>query len=244
MAQPEADAGVTPSRIERVERSRLSDSVAAQLTQLITENAYRIGEKLPSERILSEQFGVSRSSMREAIRSLETNGLVSSTHGVGVFVINNKVDTPAVRDLMVFDDFTVAELFEIRRTLEGDASALAARRMTPSDVVELDRILTDCTNPELSNERFVELDVQLHQTAVRAARNRLMSRLYHELEPLLIEYSRRVIALPGRRETAHQGHIRIVEAMKSGDPTAARRAALAHIHDVEDDISRYLAEAE
>lgn len=244
MTELNGQTGSPPPRIERVERSRLSDSVAAQLTQLITQNVYRVGERLPSERILSEQFGVSRSSMREAIRSIETNGLVSSTHGVGVFVTSNTIEMPTQRDLMVFEDFTVTELFEIRRTLEGEAAFLAGERRTPSDEADLDEILTDCLRPGLTNEGFVELDVKLHQAVARAADNRLLLRLYVSLEPLLLEYSQRVISLPGRRETAHHGHALIVDAVKSGHALEARKAALAHISDVEADIIEFLSESE
>lgn len=244
MTQRNGQSGTPQSQIERVERSRLSDSVAAQLTQLITQNVYQVGEKLPPERVLSEQFGVSRSSMREAIRSIESSGLVSSAHGVGVFVISNTMETPTQRDFLIFEDFTVAELFEIRRTLEGEAAFLAGERRTPPDEADLDQILAACLQPGLTNEGFVELDVRLHQAVARAAANRLLLRLYVSLEPLLLEYSRRIISLPGRRETAHNGHTLIVEAVKSGDGLQAREAALAHIRDVEADITKFLSEPE
>lgn len=242
MTEPNGQSGTAQSRIERVERKRLSDSVAAQLTELITQNVYRAGEKLPPERVLSEQFGVSRSSMREAIRSIESSGLVSSSHGVGVFVISNTMETLSQRDFLVFEDFTVKELFEIRRTLEGEAAFLAAERRTPPDETDLDQILTECLRPGLTDEGFVELDVKLHQAVARAAKNRLLLRLYVSLEPLLLEYSRRVISLSGRRETAHHGHTIIVEAVKGGHAVQAREAALAHIRDVEADIIKFLSE--
>lgn len=97
------------NRIERVARLRVSDSVAAQLTQLITNGVYAVGEKLPAERVLADEFGVSRSSMREAIRGIEASGLVSSSHGVGVFVVSNTVAAQGQSDLLVFEDFTVPE---------------------------------------------------------------------------------------------------------------------------------------
>lgn len=230
----------SPNRIERVNRLRVSDSVAAQLTQLITKGAYQVGEKLPSERVLSDQFGVSRSSMREAIRGIESSGLVSSSHGVGVFVVKNTLDTPGAPEILIFDDFTVPELFEVRRTLEGEAAALAANRKGAADTDEMERLLHECADPELTDAEFVQLDISLHQAVAKAAKNGLLAKLYGSLEPLLLEYSRRIIAIPGRREHAHNGHVAIVEAIVAGRARDARTAAVAHIRDVEEDIMKFM----
>lgn len=230
------------NRIERVARLRVSDSVAAQLTQLITTGAYAVGEKLPAERVLSDQFGVSRSSMREAIRSVESSGLVSSSHGVGVFVVSNTVATHGQSDLLVFEDFTVPELFEVRRMIERDAAGWAAQRINPAAASELQSIIEKCSDPDLSDEDFVQLDIKLHQTIAKASRNDLLATIYGGLEPMLLKYSLRVISLPGRREDSHAGHGRIVDAIVAGRVREAREAAVAHIRDVERDIAKNLAQ--
>jgi GntR family transcriptional repressor for pyruvate dehydrogenase complex len=235
-----AQAGtVEASRIERVERLRVSDSVAAQLIRLITKKAYEVGEKLPPERVLSEQFGVSRSSMREAIRGMEASGLVSSIHGVGVFVVSNTLEPQLQPYMLVFDDFTVPDLFEVRRTLEGDAAALAARRMRPGEATEMEEILHKCSDPATSDDDFVKLDVRLHQAVAEASKNGMLATLTRSLEPLTLEYSRRVITLPGRREKAHEGHAKIVQAIVARNARNARNAAVAHIRAVEQDILKY-----
>lgn len=230
------------SKIERVERLRVSDSVAAQLTKLITNGTYAVGEKLPAERVLAEEFGVSRSSMREAIRGIEASGLVSSSHGVGVFVISNAVATQGQNDLLVFDDFTVPELFEVRRMIERDAAGWAAQRITPAVTSELQNIIEKCSDPDLSDEDFVQLDIKLHQTIAKASRNELLATIYGGLEPMLLKYSLRVISLPGRREDSHAGHGKIVDAIVAGRVREAREAAVAHIRDVERDIAKNLAQ--
>ena len=242
MTKPTTEIEV-PQQIERVNRLRVSDSVAAQLTQLIIKGAYEVGEKLPSERVLSEQFGVSRSSMREAIRGIESNGLVNSSHGVGVFVVKNTLDTPETPEILIFDDFTVPELFEVRRTLEGEAAALAAGRRAPADTDEMARLLRACVDTDLTDAEFVQLDIELHQAVAAASKNGLLAKLYGTLEPLLVEYSRRVIAIPGRREHAHDGHVAIVEAIVAGRARDARTAAVAHIRDVEEDILRFMKDS-
>ena len=230
------------NRIERVARLRVSDSVAAQLTQLITNGVYAVGEKLPAERVLADEFGVSRSSMREAIRGIEASGLVSSSHGVGVFVVSNTVAAQGQSDLLVFEDFTVPELFEVRRMIERDAAGWAAQRITPATTAALESMMEKCSDPELSDEEFVQLDIQLHQTIAKASKNELVATIYGSLEPMLTKYSLRVISLPGRREDSHAGHGKIVDAIVAGRVREARDAAVAHIRDVERDIAKNLAQ--
>lgn len=229
------------SKIERVERLKVSDSVAAQLVQLITRGSYAVGEKLPSERVLAEEFGVSRSSMREAIRGIEATGMLNSSHGVGVFVVSNSLPAQTQSNLLVFDEFTVPDLFEVRRMIERDAAGWAAQRITPSIVAELEDIIEKSGSPDLSDEDFVQLDVKLHQTIAKASRNGLLATIYGALEPAMLKYSLRVISLPGRRDHAHVGHQRIVDAITGGRVRDARSAAAAHISDVERDIAKSLA---
>lgn len=235
--------GIGPGDIKPVRRLKVSDSVAAQLEQLITRGDIRPGEKLPPERVLAERFGVGRSSMREAIRVVEASGLLRTDHGRGVFVVSDKKAMPKLSDLLVFDDFTVPELFEVRLSLEPDAASMAARRITAPEVADLQRILTEAENPQLSDDAFVKLDAELHRTIVAATKNTLLLRLMESIEPLFFTYSNRVIKLPGRRAHAHAGHVALVQAIVGHRVRDARSAALSHIRDVERDIAEQLDQA-
>ncbi|TVT24993.1 FadR family transcriptional regulator [Amycolatopsis acidiphila] len=232
------------SRIQPVRRLKVSDSVAAQLEQLIEQGDYQPGDKLPPERALAEQFGVGRSSMREALRLVEANGLLRTEHGIGVFVVSNTKRAPILSELLLFDDFTVPELFEARLSLERDAAGAAAKRITADEAEELRRILDEAGNPALSNDAFVKLDADLHRAIVKATKNRIWQRVYESIEPLFITYSHRVIQLPGRRETAHNSHRRIVAAILSRSVREARSAAVTHIREVEREIVKHLDPAE
>jgi GntR family transcriptional repressor for pyruvate dehydrogenase complex len=233
-------SGIGPGDIQPVRRLKVADSVAAQLEQLITRGDIKPGEKLPPERVLAEQFGVGRSSMREAIRVVEANGMLRTDHGRGVFVVSDKKAMPKLADLLVFDDFTVPDLFEVRLSLEPDAAGLAARRITASQVTDLQRILTEAENPQLSDDAFVKLDAELHRAIVEATKNTLLLRLMESIEPLFYKYSHRVIKLPGRRAHAHAGHMAIVQAITAHRVRDARTAATTHIRDVERDIAEHL----
>jgi GntR family transcriptional repressor for pyruvate dehydrogenase complex len=203
-----------------------------------------VGEKVPSERALAEQFGVGRSSMREALRILESNGLVRIDHGIGVFVTSNVKRAPARTDSLVVDGYTIPELFEVRLAFERDAAGMAAKRITPTEAARLEAILERAEAPGLTNAEFIELDAELHRTIVHATKNKLLISIFESIEPLFMAYSHRVIELNGRRDAAHAGHKNIVTAVVSRRAADARRAIVTHVREVERDIVDQLAHAE
>ena len=222
---------------ERVRRFKVADAVAAQLRRSIEAADYAVGDPLPPERVLAESFGVGRSSMREAMRSLESEGLIRIAHGVGAFV----VDQAEVREvdgssIMVVGEYTVPELFEVREPLERTAAGLAARRITPEEVEELRGLLATMGSPETSDADFIQLDAQLHLAIARASRNPLLESVMRHLQPHFFAYSEQVFVLPDRRRHAHLGHVAIVDSLAAKKVTAARSAAVAHIREVEQEI--------
>lgn len=225
-----------PARIEPVSRLKVADSVAAQLVRLVTGGAYQPGERLPAERDLAAQFGVGRSSMREALRSVEADGLLRIEHGVGAFVQERENRDGFGRRILVAGDYTVPELFELRLPLERDAAGLAARRSADDDIVRLNAILAEAGDPDTSDTRFIELDAELHRTIARATRNTLFHDVMVSMETLFFTYSRQVMILPDRRARAHAGHERIVAAITGRRVREARAAAVNHIRDVERDL--------
>lgn len=236
--------GLMPSErsaIQPVSRLKVADSVAAQLERLITQGEFEPGRKLPAERALADQFGVGRSSMREALRVVEAHGLVRIEHGVGVFVQDPHHDDAVQSRLLVFDKFTLPDLIEVRRALEPLAAGLAAKHLTDKLAERLTDLVDQSSQPGLSNDAFVELDALLHRTIAEASQNALLSWIYESIEPLFLAYSHRVIELPGRRSVAHCGHALIVEAIKGRRGREAREAAAQHIRDVERDVVEELA---
>ncbi|GLL16267.1 GntR family transcriptional regulator [Pseudonocardia halophobica] len=226
--------------IEPVRRLKVADSVAEQLELMITRGDFKPGDKLPPERALADQFGVGRSSMREAIRVVEANGMLRTDHGIGVFVVSSSRRQPDLSQLLELDEYTVSELFEVRITLERDAAGLAARRASPEEAAELQDVLTAMADPGLSDDAFVALDADLHRGIARLTKNSLLLKLHSTVEPLFLAYSHQVIGLPGRREAANAGHRQIVEAVIGGRVRDARTAAVRHIRDVERDIVSHL----
>lgn len=226
--------------INRVRRLKVSDTVAVQLERLIIEGSYLPGDKLPAERELAERFAVGRSTMREALRIVESSGLVRVEHGIGVFVISNVKHRHSTDLLMVDESITVSELFEVRRPIEREAAGLASSRINPVELTQLHRIIAEASDLGISDAEFIKLDHLLHRSVAIATKNALLVRLIDSIAPLFLQYSEKVISLPGRREAAHSGHIAIVDAIAKRQPVEARRAALRHINAVEKDIVNQL----
>jgi GntR family transcriptional repressor for pyruvate dehydrogenase complex len=235
----------SPMRIQPVRRLKLSDSVAAELERMILRGDYEIGGRLPSERELADQFGVGRSSMREALRLVEASGLLRIDHGRGVFVAATKKRPPTGDfELRVIDDVTVPELFEVRLAMEGESAGLAARRLTPPEADELQRIVAAAAEPSVGDEDFVTHDARVHRAIATASKNKLLLQIFESIEPLFFTYSYRVIQLPGRRVVAQYGHEQIVQAIVARRPRDARNAMVKHLREVQRDIVEHLEQSD
>src|SRR3990167_6105938 len=136
--EPEMD--VAPIR-----STRIYEEIVRQVKQMITEGRLKSGDQLPPERDLAEKFRVSRTSVREALRALESLGLLEIRPGEGTFVREVSVEAliEPLALLMVSQRETIGELFEARRVLEPAIAALAAARATPEEVQEMERILEE-----------------------------------------------------------------------------------------------------
>jgi GntR family transcriptional repressor for pyruvate dehydrogenase complex len=207
---------------------RVSDDVARRLRQRVSEGEYAVGEKLPAEQELAAEFGVGRSSMREAVRTLQAAGYLRSTHGVGVFVVNQR-PRPITLDQSLLGGYTMSDLFEARIAIESSASALAARRLTDHHRELLESIIASASDPNISNADFVKLDARLHRQVAEASGNPLLLHMWESLASQFEEYSTKVIGMPGRLEKAHHDHVGIVEAIILGNSERAAERARDHV---------------
>lgn len=225
-----------PDRI--IPRRTLSDAVAERLTTLITKGAYPVGSKLPAEKELAAQFGVGRSSMREAVRTLAAAGYLRSTHGIGVFVVSDRPSMIAPLDLTLPGGSTVSDLCEVRIAIEGKTAELAARRLTDHHRELLQSIVAAASDPTIAAEEFVRLDGQFHREIAEASGNPLLLYMWDSIAPHFQEYSQKVIDFPGRRDRAHEDHSRIAEAIIAGDGALASELACEHVRTVQDELSK------
>ncbi|WP_396640950.1 FadR/GntR family transcriptional regulator [Microbacterium sp.] len=216
-----------------IPRLTLADEVAAKLVEQITAGEYRVGDRLPSEQKLAEQWDVGRSSMREAVRTLQAAGYLRSTQGSGVFVVSTRAQTIAPVDQSLVGGYTMGDLFEARVAIEGKAAELAAKRGSEADRDALTAIIESGADRAISFEAFVRLDARFHRRVAEASGNPLLLHMWDSLAPQFEEYSFRVVGLPGRRRRAHEDHRGIADAVIAGDAESASRRAEEHVMTVQ-----------
>lgn len=231
-----------------VTHGRTAGEVVHRIELLILNGVLRDGEKLPGERELAQKFDISRPILREALKELEARGLVVSQHGGGTYVadIIGEVFSRPLVDLIRRHRQATRDYLEYRRELEGLTAELAARRATETDRQLLRKILEKMREAHRDGRFEEELgcDVEFHTAVGDAAHNIILMHTLRACYRLLsdgIFYNRRVIFnIAGAHDAVMAQHEAIGGAILDGDPSAARRAAEAHI----DFIAQVTQEAE
>jgi GntR family transcriptional repressor for pyruvate dehydrogenase complex len=220
-----------------VERKRAFEVVIDHLRDLMAEGELKPGDKLPAERELAQRFGVSRTSAREALRVLETLGVVTirpgAEHGA---TLTREVDgafTSTLSLLLDLRHISPAEVVELRLMLESWAAQEQAERQDPEALAALRRIVEEMEAPEIEAQRFHELDAEFHLKLVDSTGNRLIGLIEHSAAAAF----RRVISDVAKieidgdelRDVLRRQHRAILEAIEKGDRSAADERIRHHI---------------
>ena len=225
-----------PPSLEPVKSTRIYEEIVRQVKQLIAEGQLKSGDRLPPERDLAEKFMVSRTSVREALRALQSRGLIEIRAGEGAFVRDVSVETliePLALVILPHRE-AVGELFEARRLLEPAIAALAARRATREEIQEMERILED-------QAKEVAAGRTGHAPGRRVPRGHRQQRPQprhhpHRATPSWIcspRAGRSRCTRPAGPTRSHEDHRRILEAVRRRDEVAAHRSMLDHLIAVE-----------
>ena len=218
----------------------LADRVASELERLIRESRLGEGDRLPSERELASQFGVSRTVVREAVRALSAKQLVDVSVGRGTVVRVPSVTFAAESMKMLLQMQSGAaeadKVSEVRRPVEIEIASLAAARRTAGDLSELDSILEETRQHQDDPEVYIKSDVGFHAGLARATHNELFTILLDSLVELMIELRLLTLRVPGIMALALEHHERILQAVRAGDPDAARAAMHAHMDQAADTL--------
>ncbi len=218
-----------------IKSTRIYEEIVRQVKAMIAEGRLKGGDRLPPERDLAEKFVVSRTSVREALRALESLGLVEIRAGEGTFIRQVSVEAlvEPLALLMVSQREATGELFEARRLLEPALAALAASRATPEEIQEMERILEEQAREVAGGRTGLAQDAQFHAAIGTASHNRAMTRIAHAIIDLLSQSREDSLNTPGRPTHSHQSHRRILAAISGRDAEAARQAMVEHIEAVE-----------
>jgi GntR family transcriptional repressor for pyruvate dehydrogenase complex len=169
-----------------IKSTRIYEEIVRQVKQLIAEGRLKSGDRLPPERELAEKFVVSRTSVREALRALESLGLIEIRAGEGTFVRQVSLDALVgpLALMMTSQREAIGELFEARRVLEPAIAALAASRATPEEVQEMERILESQAREVAAGRTGLAEDAAFHTAVGAAAHNHAITRIVHAIMDL------------------------------------------------------------
>ncbi len=230
------------AEFEAVRKTKLYAEVAKQIERMISEGLLKPGDKLPPERELAEMFQVSRSSVRDGIRSLELMGLVEPRQGEGTVVreISAESLVNPLASVLVRKRELVGELLDVRKMLEPPLAGRAATHATREDVAYLEDILQRQKDKVRRGELAIDEDSEFHYTIATAAKNSVVLKVVDVLMDLLRESRERALQVDGRLQKSYAGHRRILSAIKRRHPAAAERAMRRHIEEIEDIVLKKL----
>ena len=218
-----------------VKKTRVYEEIVVKVKHMIEKGRLQSGDQLPSERELAEVFNVSRSSVREALRSLETQGYLESRQGDGTYIARQPVESlvnPLATVIFSEKDGQM-ELFEMRRLIEPQLAYLAAERATPEEIVMLGKALELQEEAFARGESGTEVDKTFHYILAKAAKNKVILRIVDNIMDLLAESRDKYLQVEGRPEKSLARHREVLNAIRSGDKELAAQVMLEHLEDIE-----------
>jgi GntR family transcriptional repressor for pyruvate dehydrogenase complex len=223
-----------PPKLKPIRPKRISDQVFDQLRELIFRGEFKAGEQILTERELSEAFGVSRTSVRDAINKLVVMGLLEQKQGQGTFVRSPDDKEQSILATMVeSQDASITDLLEVRMGLECNAAAMAATRAVEKDIQFMEKSIEEMHKEVASGRLGTEADVSFHMAICYATKNPLqvfiMKNFYDFLFTGIKVNLEGLYQVPGNIDTILDQHKTIFQAIRDHDPETAYRAMKRHI---------------
>lgn len=221
--------------IEPIARTKVTGEVARRIQESIWSGKFAPGDRLPPIRELADQLNVGLTSVREALRQLETLGLVRIQHGAGVYVAESTDKPLFIRMLPTgsgISDKTRFDLISVRKMLETGAAELAARRATPDQIEKLREILDQMEEHLGDVERFSEADTEFHMYVAEMSGNEILPALLSSVRELIVAHQVELNVPLELRKRSLQYHASIFDAIRGRSPVEARTLMSAHLDDV------------
>jgi len=225
-----------------IERQKVYELIADQLLRRISERHLRPGDPLPTERELTQVFRSGRSSVREALRMLESKGVIEN-RGNGTFVVAGYANplNSSMQLLLSLDQATMLDVYELRRILECEAAGLAAERHTDSHLALMDAAIDEMAAALASDDsdrgaHYIDGDLRFHLAIAEATRNGVLLHTMDALRGVIRRALMSIFLVSGSPERSFEQHRAIRGAIAARDATAARETMRAHIVRVESDV--------
>jgi GntR family transcriptional regulator, transcriptional repressor for pyruvate dehydrogenase complex len=230
---------------ELTREATLAERVVSELERLILESRLGDGDRLPSERELAAQFGVSRTVVREAVRALAAKRLLDVSGGRGTTVRAPSAESAGESMKLLLrmqaGGADADKVSEVRRILEVEIAGLAAARRTDADLDALTAVIAEANRLRQDPDAFLKEDLEFHSLLARATQNELFVLLLESLAQVLLEVRLLGLRIPGTASRAVQHHSSVLEAVRAGDPAAARAAMDRHMDEARETLRSAVA---
>ncbi|MCD8568615.1 MAG: FadR family transcriptional regulator [Geovibrio sp.] len=229
-------------RFHKIKPKRVSDEIYRQLKDLVLSGELKPGEKLPSERELAVQMGVSRPTLREALQKLEAHGFLKQIQGDGTYVQSaaSPVLSQAFTEMLNKED-AMGDLMELRKILETWAAKTAAMRASDEEIANMKEYLDEMRSALDKGEVGHIPDANFHNTISYATNNilliHIMNTIYQWVEKVSYEVRSRLYTDNERFERLYLQHQKIYEGINARDPEEAYKAMLEHMEYVVDEVN-------
>ena len=224
MAEPNGQRGA----LRPVSRPRLYKQLVERLLAHISEEGLSTGQRLPTERELAQQLGVSRASVAQAVVALEVQGILSVRQGDGIYLLHQADPAETVQELIKRRQ-RLPDILEAREAIEVKITFLAAQRRNDQDLAAIDEALDMMAAEVAGGEHGYDGDRAFHAAVTSAARNPILAGMMDLLAAPIEESRRESLSQPGRPPVSLASHRGIARAIRDGDPAGAARAARRHI---------------
>ncbi|WP_416149673.1 FadR/GntR family transcriptional regulator [Salipaludibacillus sp. HK11] len=229
--------------IKQVKTKKIYEIVAEQLTEMIKNSEFDVGDRLPSVQKLAEEFHVGRSAIREALSAMKAMGLIEIRQGEGTFVKKTDFDLSKTMIPSVMAHKDLQQLFQVRKFNETGAALLASLNRTDDDLAELAQILVEMKDAEGNGQLGERADIDFHMAIVNASKNDMLYRLMTTVSDTMKESMKEARQLfiysdPQRMNELYDEHMKIYQAVKKQDADGAYKAMMDHIVGVESDLFR------
>lgn len=214
-----------------IKKLKLSDSVVEEVLKAIENGRFKPGQKIPSEKILTKEFGISRTTLREAFQKLELLGKMSIRQGDGTYLTE---DAPAnlfsnINTAFVFGNIEMTQYLDARECLELYATSLAIDRATADDLESMQEIICLQEKNLHNNDEFAKCDFKFHQTLVQLSKNSILAQFWVLINASVRAEQARVAVVAGIKEQALKDHKRLVKMIANKDHKRAQATIREHL---------------
>ncbi|MDL2272782.1 FadR family transcriptional regulator [Desulfovibrio sp. OttesenSCG-928-I05] len=217
----------------KVVKKTVADQVIDQIKSLLSGGDLRPGSQLPPERQLAEMLGVSRPSLREALRALEYAGVLETRVGEGVFVSDGScMLSNNLQMSHLLQQYALEEMIEVRKVLETASIKLAVERASDEDIACIRKVHEESKAELHSREGFAHSDYAFHQAIVEAAHNSIFVVMLQTMRQMMSDFNIELLATVKGRRAVIQNHEEVLEALASRESKAAAKALESHLDNV------------